>query len=60
MPGYRAAPCPCSRHDCPDWHLEPVATTHGVRFTQRQAELVAAFLNALPDDIAGDDNGGRS
>jgi hypothetical protein len=57
---YRAVPCPCGDDDCKMWHVQPVAATQGVRFTRKQAHLVAAFLNKLPTDITADDDAGAS
>lgn len=44
---YRAIPCPCGHRACTSWMVDPVAAVQGVRFTQAQAEAVAALLNTL-------------
>jgi hypothetical protein len=34
---YRASKCPCGDPICQAWHVDPVASIRGVKFTERQA-----------------------
>jgi hypothetical protein len=42
---YKAIPCGCGHRACKAWHVDPVASVQGVRFTEYQARLVAEVLN---------------
>jgi hypothetical protein len=44
---YSISRCPCGDKTCEDWHVDPVAAVQGVKFTEQQAQYVAASLNAL-------------
>lgn len=50
---YRAIPCPCGHRACSSWMVDPVAAVQGVRFTQEQAEAVAALLGAIQTGTFG-------
>jgi len=48
-PFYHAEKCPCASKHCGYWLVSPVADVQGVSFTEKQARLVAAVLNALDE-----------
>lgn len=43
----RAVPCPCGHASCSAWFVEPYAAMQGVRFTQKEAEIIALFINTM-------------
>ena len=46
---HYAVPCLCHSPKCPDWHVAPLADTHGVSFDRAQAEAVAIALNGMSE-----------
>lgn len=50
MGPYVVSRCPCGQRGCSDWHVSPVAAVQCVKFTEKQARVVAAVLNAMEQD----------
>lgn len=43
---YKAVPCMCGHSSCKDWHVWPVASVQGVKFSREQAYDIAELLNS--------------
>jgi hypothetical protein len=57
MRKWRAERCDCG--ECEHWHVHPVASIHGVKFTESEAKAIVALAGALDQAEEQDPNHNR-